>query len=410
MGILTSDLIKKKVDGGTLSEDEIYQIIDDILLGKLSEAQIAYFISGQKLVGMNEDEVYYLTNAMIGTGNEIHFGKKIISDKHCIGGVAGNRTTPLVVSICAALGLTIPKTSSRAITSAAGTADVIETIANIEIRPEDIKKIVKKENGCMIWNAKAKLSPTDDKIIKIAKILGIDIPSQLVASVLSKKISMGSKKIIIDIPYGRGSKVHTLTEAKKIRGMFKSAAKRFGLDLRVVFTNGKNPVGNGVGAVLEMKDVLAVLKNEKGAPRDLREKGILLAAELLKLNGVKLPKRKARKALKSGAAYEKFKKIINAQNKKRDFDKRVAKLKTSEFKKEIFAGPGGVIKRIDNDGLNTLCGMLGCPDEKGAGAYLHRKTGRLKKGELLITLYSDSKKKLSDAIEYFWANGVVEFG
>jgi thymidine phosphorylase len=405
----SSELIRKKAKGETLDEVEIYRIIEDILNGNLNDAQIAYFVSVQKLIGMNYDEIYYLTNAMIGTGNEMVFGDRIISDKHCVGGVAGNRTTPIVVSICVALGLTVPKTSSRAITSAAGTADTIETLANVELGMSRIKQIVKKEGGCMIWNAKAKLSPTDDKIIKIEKSLGIDISSQLVASVLSKKISMGSHNLIIDIPYGPGSKIGDLRNAKKLRSIFKNVGKRFGLNIKVIFSDGKNPVGNGIGPILEMKDVISVLKNEPDAPGDLKEKSILLAAELLKLNNVRFPKRKARKALKSGIAYEKFRKIINAQNGRRDFEKRATHLAPAKFSKDIFMGPGGYIKRIDNEGINSMCRILGCPEGSGSGVFLYKKNGRIKKNSKLLTLYSDDKKKLNDAIEYFWETGVVKF-
>jgi len=265
----SSEILKKKFKGEELTEEEIKLLVEDILNGKLGEAEIAYFISGQKFQGMSDKEIYFLTKAMIDTGKTINFGKKIISDKHCIGGVPGNRTTPLVVPICISEGLTIPKTSSRAITSPAGTADVIETIANIEISGEKVKKLIKTKGGCMIWNSEAKLSPADDKIIQVEKILQLDIPSQLVASVLSKKISIGSKNILIDIPYGKGSKVLNVGQAKRLKKLFLTVGKRFGVKIRVVLTDGRRPIGNGIGPVLEMLDILKILKGEKGYAKDL---------------------------------------------------------------------------------------------------------------------------------------------
>jgi AMP phosphorylase len=405
----SDDYIRKKLSGEELNEEEIKTIIEDIVQNNLTEAEVAYFISGQKLNGMTNDEVYYLTKSMIDTGETLSFGKKIISDKHCIGGVAGNRTTPLIVSICAACGLTIPKTSSKAITSAAGTADVIETLANIEINAKDLKSIIQKEGACMIWNSNVKLSPSDDKIIHIEKVLLLDIAPQLVASVLSKKISMGSKNILIDIPYGGDSKVKTIKEARKLGRLFLEVGRRFGVKLGVVLTDGKQPIGNGIGPILEMKDVLSVLRNEKGAPRDLRKKGIHLSGELLKLAGVKEGKKKAKAALKSGEAYEKFKRIVNAQNKKNDFDKRVEKLQAGEYSKTIKGWRGGKIKQIHNKKISGLCHTLGTPESKGAGVYLHKKRGRVKRGMEIITLYSDSKERLKQGLDYFWQEKVIEF-
>ena len=262
----------------------------------------------------------------------------------------------------------------------------------------------------MIWNSEAKISPADDKIIQIEKLLQLDVPSQLVASVLSKKISIGSKNILIDIPYGKGSKIVSLAQAKKMKKLFLSTGKKFGVRVRVVLTDGRRPIGNGVGPVLEMLDILKVLKGEKGYPKDLAKKSLFLSSELLKLNGIKSPKMKAKKALKNGKVYEKFKNIINAQNKARDFEKRVSKLKVGKFSKEIVAGISGRIKNIDNEKLSYLCRILGCPKTKGAGVYLHKKKGLLMKGSKLITLYSDDKQLLSQGVEYFWENSVIRLG
>ena len=224
-----------------------------------------------------------------------------------------------------------------------------------------------------------KLAPTDDKIIRVEKLLGIDIPSQLIASVLAKKISMGSKKILIDIPYGEGSKVKTLKKARELKRSLIDVARRFKLDVAVVFTDGRNPIGNGIGPVLEMIDIIRVLRNDPAAPMDLRKKSLALATGLLKLNGVSSPKRKARKALDDGRAYAKFKGIINAQNGSKDFEVRTSKLSAGKFERDIYWGPGGLIKGIDNRSLNALCRILGCPKDSKAGVYLYRKKGIIRK-------------------------------
>src|SRR3989339_202101 len=198
--------IKEKLDKKELSKKKIFEIIEDIVNNSLSEAEVALFISAMHIHGMNFKEITYLIEAILNSGQMISWGKKLIADKHCIGGVAGNRTTPIVVSICAAAGLTIPKTSSRAITSAAGTADVMEVAAKVNFNMKEIKSIVKKTNACIVWCGGLGMVPADSKIIKIEKQLKIDPKAQLLASIMSKKLSVGSNHILIDIPYGKSAK------------------------------------------------------------------------------------------------------------------------------------------------------------------------------------------------------------
>jgi AMP phosphorylase len=393
-----SFLIKKKLNGEKLTKKELVYLMSEIVQNNLTEAEIAFFTAAEKLNGMNFEEVVGLTKAMVKTGAQLKFKGKYLADKHCIGGIAGNRTTPIVIAICAAVGLTLPKTSSRAITSASGTADVIETISNVEIPIKKIKKIVKETGACLAWGGSLGLAPSDDKIIQVERLLNLDIEPQLLASIMSKKVAAGAKHILIDVPYGKGAKVKTLPKAKELGKKFEKLGKRFKLKLKVVYTDGSQPIGNGIGPVLEMLDILSVLTNT--GPKDLAEKSIYLSAELIKLCGIKNATAKAREALTSGEAYEKFKEIINAQNEKKDFDKRVKTLKLGKYKKVIKAKKSGNIKTISNTGLNSLCRILGTPETIQAGIYLHKHLGEVKKREPLLTLYAESKTKIKDALKF----------
>jgi len=399
-----SFLIKKKLNGEKLNKKELTYLISEIVHNNLTEAEIAFFTAAEKLNGMNDDEVTNLTRAMAKTGAKLKFKGKYIADKHCIGGIAGNRTTPIVVAICAVAGLTLPKTSSRAITSASGTADVIETISNVEISLKEIVQIVKKTGACLAWGGSLGLAPSDDKIIQVERLLNLDIEPQLIASILSKKIAAGSKYILIDIPYGKSSKVETLPKAKKLGTKFKKIGTKFNLKIKVVYTKGSEPIGNGFGPVLEMLDVLSVLKNSQELPKDLKEKSIFLSAELMQLCGIKNAKIKAREILESGKAYEKFKEIINAQNKSKDFDKKVKKLSLAKIKKIIRSKSNGRITQIDNNKINSLCRILGTPETISSGVYLHKHVGKVKKSEPIITLYTESKSKMKDALKFIKEN------
>ena len=395
-----SHIIKKKLSDKRLNKKELTLLISEIVQNNLTEAEIAFFVAAEKINGMNLEETINLTKAMVKTGARLKFKGKYIADKHCIGGISGNRTTPIVVAICAAAGLTLPKTSSRAITSASGTADVIETISNVELLLKKIKEVVDKTGACLAWGGSLGLAPSDDKIIQVERLLNLDIEPQLIASIMSKKLAAGAKYILIDIPYGRGAKVNNLSNAKKLGKKFEKIGKRFKLKLKVVYTDGSQPIGNGAGPILELLDILKVLQNKKDAPEDLRKKSLYLSSELINLCGIKNSKQKAEEMLSSGKAYEKFKEIINAQNEKKDFDKRVENLKLGKFKKIIKAKKSGNIILIDNKGINSLCRILGTPETTSAGVYLHKHVGEIKKREPILTLYSESESKMKDALRY----------
>ena len=392
-------LIKRKLNGEVLTEKEVEILISDIVQNNLTESEIAYFVAAEKIKGLSHKEIIYLTKSMVENGKKIDFGKRIIADKHCAGGIAGNRTTPIVVAICAAAGLLMPKTSSRAITSASGTADVIETISNVEFSAEEIKKIVLKAGACLVWGGSLGLAPSDDKIIHVERILNLDVEPQLLSSIMAKKIAAGSNHILIDLPYGKGAKF-SKQSAAKVAKKFRTLARYFNIKVKTVLTNGEQPIGNGVGPILEILDVLKVLQNSSDAPQDLRKKSIFLASELMSLCGIKNSEKYAKEILESGKAFEKFKEIINLQNKKNDFDQRVRKLKLGKFKKIIKSSKSGKITEINNKSINLICRILGTPETQGAGLFLHKHLGNVKTGESLMTLYSESKDKLKDALTY----------
>ena len=390
------NFIKEKLKGRPLKKEEIFEIINNIANNSLTEAEVAFFISAVYEEGMSLDETKFLIQAMVKSGKKLKLKGKV-ADKHSIGGVAGNRTTPIIVSICAATGLIMPKTSSRAITSAAGTADTIETIAKVDFSVKEIKNIIKKTNACLVWGGALGLAPVDDKIIRIERIVDVDSPAQLLASILSKKISVGSKYVLIDIPYGRSAKV-TKRKAEQLRIKFFHLAKKFDLKLNVVLTDGNEPIGRGIGPALEIKGIIDVLQRNN-PPKDLENKSVMLAGKLLELSG-KAKKGKgikmAQKILDSGKALKKFEQIIKAQ--KGD----LKKIPKPRFSHNIIAKKRIKIKHLDNKLINRLARYAGSPEDKTAGLYLHTKKGHItKKGETIISIYSNSKEKLEHAVKFY---------
>ncbi len=390
--------IRKKLEGKTLKEKEVDEIIIDVVNNSLSEPEIAIFISAMYEHRMSFKETIYLINAILKTGNRLNLKEKFPVDKHSIGGVAGNRTTPLVVSICAAAGLIMPKTSSKAITSAAGTADVISTIAKVEFEMKELKKIISKAGAFMVWGGALGMVPADSKIIKVEKALKIDPESQLLASIMSKKLAVGSKYLVIDIPYGKSAKV-TRQRALKLKEKFEKLGRYFHIKMKVVLTDGSQPIGSGIGPALELIDVINILDPKKKGPKDLEEKSLFLAAHLLEMThkakkgqGEKL----AEEILHSGKAFEKFKEIIKAQKGK------LVEIKPGKFKRDIFAKRSGKILEIDNKKINFLARSAGCPADKYAGLFLHvYKNDKVKKGEKILTIYAESKPRLNEALRFY---------
>ncbi len=391
------NLIYKKLKCQPLNEQELKKIISDVVKNALTEPEIAYFVSAIYKCGMSIKEIKYLIKAIVSTGKRLRLRGKV-ADKHSIGGIPGNRTTPVIVSICSSTGLIIPKTSSRAITSEAGTADVIESVARVDFSAEEIKKIVKKTGACMVWGGSLGLAPADDKIIQIERLLNLDPEPQLLASILAKKIAVDSKYVLIDIPYGKSAKVSKI-QALHLKNKFEKLAGEFNIILKCVLTDGSQPIGNGIGPILEMRDILSILKQEPERPLDLEKKSLFLSGLLLEMTG-KAGKgggiATARKILQSGRAFKKFKEIIKAQKG------HLNNFKLGEFHQEIKAEKSGKIAEIDNKKINFLARVLGCPADKSAGIYIHKHVSdKAKNKEIILTFYAESEEKLKEALKFY---------
>lgn len=389
--------IRKKLDGGTLTKKEIRTIVDDIVANNLSNIELTYFVSACYSRTMTDEETILLTKAMVESGETLKLNKKTIFDKHCIGGVAGNRTTMVVVPIIAAAGLICPKTSSRSITSPAGTADTMEVLTNVKIDLKKMKTIIGKTNACLIWGGALNLAPADDKIIRVERPLSIDAESQLIASIMAKKLSVSSTHILIDIPIGKGAKVETMAEALKLKHGFEIIGEKLGRFIKVIITDGSQPVGNGIGPALEARDVLWLLMRDPRGPKDLEKKSVFMAARIFEMAGIPNGEEKARNILDSGVAFKKMKEICIAQGLKTlDPDK----LLLGKFVAHITAPKPGRVKEINNNFISKVARVAGAPEYSGAGLYLYKhKNDRVKKGDVLFTIYSGNQQKLGYALE-----------
>ncbi|NMC59330.1 MAG: AMP phosphorylase [Candidatus Methanofastidiosa archaeon] len=396
--------IKKKLDGNSLSKDELYNIIDDTVENRLSDVELSAFVSGIYTRGLSNEEVINLINSMVDTGQTLNIKRKPIFDKHCIGGVPGNRTTMVIVPILGAAGLTIPKTSSRAISSAAGTTDTMEVLCNVSFHKDEIEKIVDKTGCCIVWGGGVDLAIADDKLIKIRNPLGLDPESLLLASILAKKKASGSEKVVIDIPVGKNAKIRDNNFAKKLARNFITLGERLEMEIKCMITSGEKPIGKGIGPSLEAIDVLNVLSGD--GPQDLREKSCEIAGLLFEMGGKAhrgRGKEIAEQMIDNGKALTKFREIIREQGGNPKI--KVDDLPIGSYKHTVKSEIEGRIDFIDTKMINMIARACGAPDDKGAGILFHVEKGeKIKIGQDLFTLYSDKEKKIDNALQILDGN------
>ena len=395
--------IQKKLLGKRLLYKEVYAIMDEIAQERLTDVLTTYFVASSFREGYSPQELYYFTRAMVETGNQLKF-KGIVADKHSVGGIAGTRTTMIIVPIVAAAGFIIPKISSRAITSPAGTADVMGSIAKVEFAPKEIETIVKKVGGCIAWNGKLGIAPADDIIIRVEEPLAFESFDKIIISVMAKKVATGATHLALDLPYGKTAKIRHFADAERVAKKFERLARQFKIKTVVDINEMLEPAGRGIGPILEARDVLWVLEQDKDRPLRLEAKAVRLSGMLLDLCYKDSKKNvpagtgedEAKRLLLSGAALKKFREIVAAQEGNPEIAS--GNLRLSPFKKELPSPVSGKIKDINNYNLNTVAKVLGSPNDIRAGLYLLKKLDHnVKKNEPMLVLYSSDKYRLKEA-------------
>lgn len=393
---ISTKYIKQKLEGHILEPHEIDEIIKDITADDLSDIEMTYFVSGCYVHGLNNTETAALTKSIVNHGSKLDFGNKLVVDKHCIGGVPGNRTTMIVVPIVTAAGLLMPKTSSRAITSPAGTADTMEVLANVTNDATKLQKTAERIGGFITWGGGVDLAAADDHMIRVRHPLSLDPEGMLLASIMAKKHSVGAKRCLIDIPIGPQVKITSLKHAKHLKDRFIKIGKMLGIKVKVVFSDGSQPIGDGIGPLLEAQDVMKVLNNAPDAPEDLKEKALYMAGLLLEMGGKAIMGfgyRKAKKILKSGLALKQMEAIIDAQGRKR-------LPPNAKFVYQVKTGKDGKITHIDNKTLAKLARIAGAPLDPAGGLSLKKKLeDKVKKGETLFEIHSNNEDRMELAKE-----------
>ncbi len=393
----SASMIRAKAYGDRLDQAGFAAIVRDTLDNRLSEIDLAAFVTACAGDRLDEAETVALTRAMKNAGQTLSWGGRTVLDKHCVGGLPGNRTTPIVVAIVAAAGHLIPKTSSRAITSPAGTADTMEVMAPVALDTAALRRVVEAEGGCVVWGGGLALSPADDHFIQVERPLDFDSTGQLVASVLSKKAAAGATHVLIDMPVGPTAKVRSHDAAQALGARLSSVGDALGLTLAVHVSDGTAPIGRGIGPALEARDVLAVLRRTPDAPPDLRDRALDLAGHLLDLAPDTVTgagRDRARALLDSGAAEAKFMAICAAQGGFRAPGAASQRI-------EVCAPHAGTLGAVDNRRIARIAKLAGAPRQKLAGIRLMVRVGdHVDQGQPLYELHAETPGELDYALAY----------
>jgi len=407
------DLIQKKKDKKELSRDEIFYMINAFTTGEISNEQMSAFCMAVYFNGMNAFETAHLTQAMVESGDVVDLSgiDGVKMDKHSTGGV-GDKTTFIIMSIVASLGIKVAKMSGRGLGHTGGTLDKIEAIPGfkIDLEPTEFIKNV-NEIGASLAGQTGELVPADKKLYALRDVTAtVDNISLIAASVMSKKIASGSNGIVLDVKTGTGAFMKTLEESLELASEMVSIGNIAGRKIAALVTDMNVPTGNAIGNTLEVIEAIEVLTG--AGPDDLKSICLELASNMIHL-AINLPIEDARtmaqKQIENGAAYEKFKEIVQRQGGDISYIENPSLFKVATIKYELLSKTSGYISEMNAQAIGTASSILGAGRIKAtdkidyaAGIVLKAKTGSyVATGDVIAVFHTNNERVLQDAISTF---------
>ena len=400
------DLIEKKKEKIELTKEEITFIINGYVAKEIPDYQISAFLMAIYFNGMTNQEIYYLTDAMLHSGEVIDLSKinGIKVDKHSTGGV-GDKTSLVVGPLAASFGVKMAKMSGRGLGHTGGTLDKLESIPgyNIELTPQEFFKQV-NNIGISIIGQTANVAPADKLLYALRDVTAtVDSIPLIASSIMSKKLASGSDTILLDVKYGEGAFMHTIEDATKLAEAMISIGNSLGRNTMAMITDMNQPLGNTIGNAIEIREAIETLKGH--GPKDFTEL-CMQAAEIMLMQGkVAENKEEARKMLDevvaSGKAFETFKDMVKAQGGNVDMIENPELLPQSKFKTEIKSEESGNVKVLHSERLGVLAMQLGAGRETkeqdvnhAVGLELACKRGdKVNKGDTICIVYHDEELK-----------------
>ncbi len=410
----TVELIRKKREGKKLSEDEINFLISSYTQKQIPDYQFSALLMAMFLRGMNKSETAALTKAMLYSGNVVDLssvpGAKV--DKHSTGGV-GDKTSLILAPIAAAAGVNVPMISGRGLGHTGGTLDKLESIPGFKtnLSLSGYQKVLKNTGLVLIGQTK-NIAPADKLIYSLRDVTAtVESIPLITASIMSKKLAEGIDGLVLDVKTGNGAFMKKTSDAVELAESLMNTAKSFNKKVIAFITDMNQPLGNYIGNWLEVYESVLALQGE--GPEDLTELSATLAGAMIHLGGkassIKEGKEIAYEQIKNGKAMDKFIEIVEAQGGDSSYIKKISKYSKSKYTEKVTSDKNGYLQSVDNFALGVAALELGAGRktkedkiEPKAGIIFNSKIGdKIKKGEVIAELRSESKSKIRSVKETF---------
>lgn len=391
------DIINKKRLKKELTDEEIKYVVNGYLTDEIKDYQMSSLLMAIVLNDMTNEEIYSLTKYMAESGNKLDLstlGNNVV-DKHSTGGV-GDKTTLIITPIVASCGVKVAKMSGKGLGHTGGTIDKLESIPNFKVNLTE-EEFINQVNtiNAAITSQTENIALADKKIYALRDVTGTVESIPLIASsIMSKKIALGAKKLVLDVKVGSGALIKNIEDAKRLSELMIDIGKHNNIEVICVLTNMDIPLGNNVGNSLEVEEAIEILKENKKGP--LRDLCIELSSYMVSLGlniDYKSAKIKVLENIENGNAYNKFIEIIKTQNGE------LEKLPKSTNKYDIKTMTEGYLVDIDAYKLGILSMSLGAGRKNkedhidySAGIVIHKNINDyISKEDIIMTLYTNKK-------------------
>jgi len=404
------DVIRKKRDGGELSQNEIESLVNAYTRGDIPDYQVSAWLMAVVLRGMTRSETAALTDAMLRSGDVLDLsslpGKKV--DKHSTGGV-GDKTSLVLAPLAAAAGVVVPMISGRGLGHTGGTLDKLEAIPgfNVNLPVADFRRVLATCGCCMIGQT-AEIAPADRKLYALRDVTGtVESPYLICASIMSKKLAEGIDALVLDVKTGSGAFMKNEKDAAFLAELMVETGERMGKEVMALITDMDQPLGNMIGNALEVVEVVEVLRGE--GPEDLRQLCLELAGWMLHLGGVSDTvaegKEQSEKLIASGKALDKFRQMVELQGGDPLTIDDPKKLPHAKHTMTVSSPRSGYVATVQCEQIGTACVILGGGRERkedsvdpAVGIVLHKKVGdAVSAGDPLATIYYNAEARAARA-------------
>ena len=415
------DLIMKKRKGEELTTEEINFFVDGFTKGEIPDYQASAMLMAIFFNKMNKRETADLTNAMVESGDKIDLSniKGIKVDKHSTGGV-GDKTSICLTPLVASLGIPVAKMSGRGLGHTGGTIDKLETFEgfSVELTEEQFMENVNKIN-IAIMGQSGNLVPADKKLYALRDVTAtVDNMSLIASSIMSKKLASGADAIVLDVKVGDGAFMKTPETAKELAQEMVDIGKHLGRETIGVISDMDQPLGYAIGNSLEVIEAIELLKGN--GPKDLLELTLTIGSNMLFCAKMAESEEEARKMLieniENGKGLEKLKEFVKAQGGDITPIDDYSKFPQAKYVEKVTSPVDGYITKIHAEAFGLIAMELGAGRatkeskiDLAVGIVLNKKRGeKVKKGDVLAYIHSNSEEKIEKARKSILENIVIE--